>query len=123
MQSGWWENAKSSKRKSEQIKERCKTETKHRWAHFQCQSCEDEEGFFERENTEEGTWISDEEEEEGDKIQMTNDRGGDSFAKALYDMVGDNMDDIVSSGSVLVEKENRWLGDSQVSFGCLLALF
>ena len=33
-----------------------------------------------------GTWISDEEdnleEEEGDKIQMTNDRGGDSFAKS-----------------------------------------
>ena len=52
VQSGWWENAKSSKRKSEQIKERCKTETKHRWAHFQCQSCEDEDGFFERENTE-----------------------------------------------------------------------
>ena len=54
---------------------------------------------------------------------MTNDRGGDSFAKALYDMVGDDMDDMVSSGSVVVEKENRWLGDSQVSFGCLLALF
>ena len=54
---------------------------------------------------------------------MTNDRGGDSFTKALYDMVGDDMDDMVSSGSVVVEKENRWLGDSQVSFGCLLALF
>ena len=45
---------------------------------------------------------------------MTNDRGGDSFAKALYDMVGDDMDDMVSSGSVVVEKENWWLGDSQV---------
>ena len=65
-----------------------------------------------------GTWISDEEdnleEEEADKIQMRNDRGRDSFAKALYDMVGDDMDDMVSSGSVVVEKENRWLGDSQV---------
>ena len=45
---------------------------------------------------------------------MTNDRGGDSFTKALYDMVGDDMDDMVSSGSVVVEKENLWLGDSQV---------
>ena len=67
------------------------------------------------------TWISDEEdnleEEEGgrvDKIQMTNARGEDSFARALYDVVGDDMDDMVSSGSVVVEKENLWLGDSQV---------
>ena len=53
------------------------------------------------------TFISDEEdnleEEEGgrvDKIQMTNARGEDSFARALYDVVGDDMDDMVSSGSV-----------------------
>ena len=30
------------------------------------------------------------------------------------DVVGDDMDDMVSSGSVVVEKENLWLGDSQV---------
>ena len=67
------------------------------------------------------TFISDKEdnleEEEGgrvDKIQMTNARGEDSFARALYDVVGDDMDDMVSSGSVVVEKENLWLGDSQV---------
>ena len=56
-------------------------------------------------------------EEEGggsDKIEMTNDRGEDSFAKALYNAVGDDMDDLMSSGSVVVEKENSWLGDSQV---------
>ena len=67
------------------------------------------------------TWISDEEdnlEEEvggSDKIKMTNDRGEDSFAKALYNAVGDDMDDLMSSGSVVVEKENPWLGDSQVN--------
>ena len=66
------------------------------------------------------SFISDEEdnlEEEvggSDKIEMTNDRGEDSFAKALYNAVGDDMDDIMSSGSVVVEKENPWLGDSQV---------
>ena len=66
------------------------------------------------------SFISDEEdnlEEEGggsDKIEMTNDRGEDSFAKALYNAVGDDMDDLMSSGSVVVEKENSWLGDSQV---------
>ena len=61
------------------------------------------------------SFISDEEdnleEEEGgriDKIQMTNARGEDSFARALYDVVGDDMDDMVSSGSVMVEKENLW---------------
>ena len=66
------------------------------------------------------SFISDEEdnlEEEvggSDKIEMTNDRGEDSFAKALYNAVGDDMDDIMSSGSVVVETENPWLGNSQV---------
>ena len=66
------------------------------------------------------SFISDEEdnlEEEvggSDKIEMTNDRGEDSFAKAVFNAVGDDMDDLMSSGSVVVEKENPWLGDSQV---------
>ena len=61
--------------------------------------------------------VEDNLEEEGggsDKIEMTNDRWEDSFAKALYNAVGDDMDDLMSSGSVVVEKENPWLGDSQV---------
>ena len=36
------------------------------------------------------------------------------IAKALFNMVGDDMDDLVSSGSVVVQKENLWLGESQV---------
>ena len=62
--------------------------------------------------------VEDNLEEEGggsDKIEMTNDRWEDSFAKALYNAVGDDMDDLMSSGSVVVEKENPWLGDSQVN--------
>ena len=49
------------------------------------------------------SFISDEEdnlEEEvggSDKIEMTNDRGEDSFAKALYNAVGDDMDGFIST--------------------------
>ena len=65
------------------------------------------------------SFISDceEEEEEGvgvGRIQRKNCTGEDSFAKALFNMVGDDMDDLVSSGSVVVQKENLWLGESQV---------
>ena len=63
------------------------------------------------------SFISDCEEEEEvgvGRIQRKNCTGEDSFAKALFNMVGDDMDDLVSSGSVVVQKENLWLGESQV---------
>ena len=67
------------------------------------------------------SFISDCEEEEEEeeevgvgRIQRKNCTGEDSFAKALFNMVGDDMDDLVSSGSVVVQKENLWLGESQV---------
>ena len=64
------------------------------------------------------SFISDCEEEEEEvgvgRIQRKNCTGEDSFAKALFNMVGDDMDDLMSSGSVVVQKENLWLGESQV---------
>ena len=67
------------------------------------------------------SFISDCEEEEEEeeevgvgRIQRKNCTGEDSFAKALFNMVGDDMDDLVSSGSVVVQKENLLLGESKV---------
>ena len=51
-------------------------------------------------------------EEEG--FEMKDDREKDSFAKAFFNVVGDDGDDLMSSGSVVVENENPWLGGSQV---------